>query len=164
MKKAALVVIMFCFLFSGCKSEKTVSPITKGIKFDLKVNYGKANYDVSVIIDNGGCMEALINSPDKISGMKITANKFETVSEYKNLKYTYNDEEFTRNNPIIMVYNILSDLSDKQLPLKEGENCVEKDEFSSKEYEFVFSPSGLPISFNMNSENLNIVFCDVIVL
>ena len=155
---------MFCFLLSGCKSEKTVSPIMKGIKFNLKVNYGEANYDVSVIIDNGGCMEALVNSPDKISGMKITANKFETASEYKNLKYTHNDERITENNPIVMVHNILSDLSNKQLPLKDGENCVVEEKFSGKEYEFVFSPSGLPISFNMNSENLNIVFCDVSIL
>ena len=164
MKKAALVIRMFCLLFSGCKSEKNVLPITKGIKFDLKVNYGEADYDLSVVIDNGGCMKAVINSPEQIKGMKINVNKFETVSEYKNLKYTHNDEKFTGNNPIIMLHSILSDLGDKELPLKEGENCVVQDKYSGKEYELVFSPSGLPIRFSMNSENLGIVFYNVTVL
>lgn len=164
MKKAALVILMFCLLFSGCKSQKTVSFVTKGIEFDLKVAYGETNYDLSVTIDNGGCMTADVNSPEQIKGMKLKLNKFETVAEYKDLQYTYNDEEFTGNNPIIMVHSILSDLSDKQLSLKDGENCVVEDEFSGEEYEFVFSPSGLPIKFSMQSKNLSIVFYNVTVL
>ena len=164
MKKAAFILLMFCFLISGCKSQKTVAPVTKGIEFDLKVTYGEADYDLSVTIDNGGCMKAFVNSPEKISGMKITANKFETVAEYKDLMYTYNDEEFITGNPIITLYNVLSNLSNEQLPLKNGENCIVKNKISDKEYEFVFSPSGLPISLNINSENLNAVFYNVTVL
>ena len=76
MKKAASLILVFCFLFSGCRSQKTVSLVTKGIKFDLKIAYGGADYEASVLIDNGGCMEAVINSPEKIKGMKITSNKF----------------------------------------------------------------------------------------
>ena len=164
MKKATSLILVFCFLFSGCKSQKTASLVTKGIKFDLKIAYGEADYEASVLIDNGGCMEAVINSPEKIKGMKITSNKFETKVEYKDLKYTYNEEEFTGYNPIITVYNALSHLSDTKLPLKEGENCIVEGELLKEKYEFVFSPSGLPISFNMNSKNLGVVFCNVTVL
>lgn len=164
MRKAAFVLVLFCLVLSGCNSPKTVSPVTKGIKFDLKAAYGETDYDLSVAIDNGGCMKAVINSPAEIKGMKLNVNNFETIAEYKDLKHIYNSEEFADNNPIITVHRILSDLSDKQLPLKEGENCIVEDRFSGKEYEFIFSPSGLPISFNMNAESLSIVFHNVTVL
>ena len=164
MKRATSLILLFCFLFSGCKSQKTVSFVTKGIKFDLKVAYGEADYEATVSIDNGGCMEAVINAPEKIKGIKITSDKFETKAEYKDLKHTYNEEGFAGDNPIITVYNVLSNLSDMKLPLKEGENCVVEGELSKDKYEFVFSPSGLPISFNMSSKNLSVVFCNVAVL
>lgn len=164
MKKAALLVLVICLFVCGCKNTKAVSPVTKGIRFTLNITSGEFKYNVSVVIDKGSCLDATVKSPETLNGMKITANNFETSTEYKDLKYTYNEDMLVGNNSVITVYNILSSLSDKQLPLKDGENCVIKGNVLTEEYEFTFSPSGLPISLNINSENFSAEFADTTVL
>lgn len=154
-------MLILCFLLCGCNTRKNVSPITKGIKFNLNISCGENNYDVSALIDNGDCMNATVNSPKSIKGMKITSNKFETLSEYKNLKYTYSDAAFSGENYVVMVYNILRALGDKQLTLKNGENCVLNGKYLGEEYSFTFSPSGLPIELNIKSKNLKAAFNDI---
>lgn len=164
MKKLALLIFVTFFLLSGCNTTKTVTPVTKGIEFTLKVTSKDAEYNISAIIDNGGCMEATVNSPEAIKGMKITSNKFETLAEYKNLKYTYNEEEFSGDNYIITVYNILSSLEDKDLSFKNGENCLIADKYLGEKYEFIFSPAGLPIELNIDSKKLKVLFNDITII
>lgn len=154
-------MLAFCFLLCGCNTQKTATPVTKGIEFTLNVSFGETKYDVSTRIDNGGCMDATVNLPEAIKGMKIISNKFETSAEYNNLNYTYNEDEFTGENCIVTIYNILSSLSDEQLPLKNGENCVVVGKYAGDKYDFVFSPSGLPIELNIETKNLKAVFSDI---
>lgn len=161
MRKIALLMFAIVFLLCGCNMQKTVSPVTKGIKFTLNITCGETKYNIAAHIDKGGCMEAVVNSPKEIKGMKITSNRFETLSEFKNLKYTYNEDEFSGDNYIIMVYNILSSLENKKLSFKNGENCVLNGSFSGEKYIFVFSPSGLPIELNMDSKDLKAEFNDI---
>ena len=164
MKKIALLMLTFIFLLSGCSNAKTVTPITKGIEFTLNIDSGGAIYNVSSTIDNGGCLDATVNSPEAIKGMKITSNSFETLSEYKNLKYTYNEDEFSGNNIVVMVYNILSSLENKQFPSKDGENCLITGKYSDENFDFIFSPSGLPIELNIESKDLKVLFKDVTII
>ena len=149
------VVILF---FSGCNTSKTVTPVTKGIEFTLNVTAKESKYDITAVIDGGGCIEATVNSPETIKGMKITSNKFETLAEYKNLKYTYNEDEFSGDNYIITVYNILSSLENKKLSIESCENCSISDRYSGEKYDFTFSPAGLPIELNVESKNFKAVF------
>ena len=161
MKRLALLILVISFLLCGCNTRKNVSPVTKGIKFTLNIYCGETNYDVSALIDNGNCMNATVSFPEAIKGMKITSNKFETLAEYKNLKYTYNEDAFSGESYVVTVYNILRALGDKQLTLKNGENCVLDGKYLGEEYSFTFSPSGLPIELNIESKNFKAVFNDI---
>ena len=161
MKKAALLTLVVCLFICGCSNAKTVSPVTKGIKFTLNAISDESEYNVSVLIDKGGCMDATVKSPEILNGMKITANNFETSTEYKDLKYTYNEDDFAGNNLLIAVFSILSSCEKKQLLLENGENCVINDKYLGEKYEFTFSPSGLPIKLSIPSRNLEAVFSDV---
>ena len=94
-------------LLCGCKGEKTITPITKGLEFTLVVTCDKTSYDISAVVDQGGCLKAKVNSPKVISGMEIYCNKFETLAKYRQLEYNYNEDEFAGNNCVVAVYNIL---------------------------------------------------------
>lgn len=109
-------------------------------------------------------MNATLKSPEILNGMKITANNFETYTEYKDLKYIYDEDEFAGNNSVVAVFGILLSCEKKQLPLENGENCVLSDKYLGEKYEFTFSPSGLPMKLSIPSRSLEAVFSDISVV
>ena len=168
MRKISICVLMCVIMlagFVGCGGEKEVKPVLKGISFVAKITYYNEQYECDTQIDNNGKMTICVNDPDDLKGLKLTFSSEKIIAEYLGLTYTPKIDKMPFGNITKMIYLTLENISKENLGAKSKEsNCVIKGECQNREYEFEFSPSGLPLSLKIPNENFKIEFCDVNVL
>lgn len=155
-------VFLIAFLFCGCASKSDTVPILKGIEFKSKIKYYNENYECNTMIDQSGVMVIEVLSPESIEGMKLTLEPSKITAEYKGITYTPKTQTMPACNVAQIIYNVFEDVANniETLSLKE-ENCVVNGKIDENEYDFTFSPSGLPLKLEISDMGFDMIFENV---
>lgn len=160
MRKIFVLLLLISF-FCGCNQHNQVAPIVDNISFTANIDYEKQNYICEVSIVNS-VLKLTVNSPRNINGLTFVVDKNVTEAKLNDISYSCNTSQLSCDNIAEIIYKILIDVTDKTIIDKE-KNCIICDSLSGNNYEFVFSPSGLPLSLNVIELDLYIKFSNVVV-
>lgn len=155
---------MILFL-CGCGTVNEVTPVTDGISFDAVMEYYNEKYECSVNIDDDDIMTATVTSPEDIKGLKLKFDGEKVSAEFMGLVYEPKTGSFPMGNAVKTVYDVITEIDDEQTAkaTPDGKNCKLEGKMNGKEYEFYFSPAGLPLSLEIPDEAFKITFNNVTV-
>lgn len=155
---------MILFL-CGCGTVNEVTPVTDGISFDAVMEYYNEKYECSVNIDDDDIMTATVTSPEDIKGLKLKFDGEKVSAEFMGLVYEPKTGAFPMGNAVKTVYDVITEIDDEQTAkaTPDGKNCKLEGKMNGKEYEFYFSPAGLPLSLEIPDEAFKITFNNVTV-
>lgn len=158
MKKFIILPLLFCF-FCGCSQKRQVTPILNNISFTALVDYNNDKYNVDATITDG-TLDLIVNEPDKIKGFVLQIDKNGIKAKYKDISYNSDINSLPQAAIARLLFNIVDDISNKNLECS-NENCEIVGRVDEKQYNFIFSPAGLPLALNIEDINLKIEFSNV---
>ena len=158
LKKFLILPLLFCII-CGCSQKRQVKPILNNIAFTALADYNSDKYNVDATITDGA-LNLIVNEPEKIKGFVLQIDKNNVKAEYKGISYDSDIDSLPQAAIARLLFNIVDDISDKNL-ICSNENCEIIGEVDDIQYNFIFSPAGLPLSLNIEDINLKIEFSNV---
>ena len=139
---------------------ETAKPIIENTTFVAEINYDDAQYvcDVEVLKDS---LNLVVVEPDEINGLILKVDKNDFTAQYKGISYAPDFNNMPQSAVIQILYSIISDIKNKSIEFSD-ENGVIEGKVNSCEYEFAFSPSGLPLTLEIDDIDLKIEFKNVV--
>lgn len=152
-----LVILSLC----GCSKPETTRPTLNNITFTAQIDYNECRYVCNVDVSDD-IFNLVILEPKEIKDLILKIDKTSLVAEFMGVKYALDINSFPQCSLIRIVYDVFNDAANKECSFK-NENCKIVGKVSEYDYEFLFSPSGLPLSLEIKNLNLKIIFNNVIV-
>ena len=112
MKKTFLVLICFCFIFTGCKGYNKgpdVTVVTSGLSFVAKLSYMKNIYDYSVIIDKNGKTTINYISKSDEPGTDYIFEDDTVIYSYNGLEYKTDISAIPDNSIADFIYTVFKE-------------------------------------------------------
>ena len=165
MRKILVCVIVLLLLLCGCDSQKETEPLVSGIKFLAKITYYNEQYECDTVISDEGKMQLTVNSPDTLKGLKIYMSDGKVTAEYLGITYEPKLDNMPFASISKTVYMIITQIKKDNIKAKsDNSNCKICRKCDGRDYEFTFSPSGLPILLTVVNESYKIEFSNVTVV
>ena len=157
--KKILVLLLAILSLCGCTVSKTVSPILDNILFTVNIDYAQDKYvaDASIVDDT---LNLVIREPEIISCLSLGFDENGLSAEFKGIKCTSEVDSLPQSAIIQVLYNVINDAVNKQL-VYDDTNCRITGKVNEYKYEFVFSPSGLPLKIEIEDFDLLFYFSNV---
>ncbi|MBQ8268043.1 MAG: hypothetical protein IJZ21_06655 [Clostridia bacterium] len=163
MFKKLFVLSFALLLLCGCADNKTVTPVLDNISFTAQIDYGDSEFVGNATLSND-TLNLTITEPQEIKDLILKLDKNGVAAEFKGVTYTPDINSLPQGAIAQVLYNILNDIAASQDTAICGEeNCVIENKINGYDYEFTFSPSGLPISLEIDDLDLEIKFKNVTV-
>lgn len=153
-----LVLLLLC----GCAEQKTVTPALDNISFTAEIDYGDTEFAANASITDGA-LNLVVTKPQEIKDLILNITKNGVTAEFKGVTYTPDTNTIPVGSVAQVLYDILNDIGGNKKANCNQENCEIEDSVNGYSYEFVFSPSGLPISLQIDDLDLEIEFKNVTV-
>ena len=153
-----LVLLLLC----GCSEQKAVMPALDNISFIAEIDYGDTEFAANASIAEN-TLNLVITKPQEIKDLTLNIAKNGATAEFKGVTYTPNINSIPGGAIAQVLYDILSDIADNKTANCDEENCEIEGSINEYQYEFTFSPSGLPISLQIDDLDLEIEFKNVTV-
>ena len=154
-----LVLLLLC----GCADNKTVAPVLDNISFTAQIDYGDNEFVGNATLSND-TINLTVTEPQEIKDLILKLDKNGVTAEFKGVTYTPDINSLPQGAIAQVLYNVLNDIAASQdTAICDEENCVIKNKINGYDYEFTFSPSGLPISLEIDDLDLEIKFKNVTV-
>lgn len=150
------VFLIFLIFLCGCKDNE-IDVKTSNISFNCQAKYNNDTYKFAVTVKRKDKAEVLIDSPSDVKGMKLLFNKDSVTIKYMGLTYKPNVKSFPADNMLFMLNDALKKADKAKRNKKSGNYCF-FGKYNGEKYEFVFSPSGLPLSLKTNDGSLTMKF------
>ena len=149
MKKTFLVLICFCFIFTGCKGYNKgpdVTVVTSGLSFVAKLSYMKNIYDYSVIIDKNGKTTINYISKSDEPGTDYIFEDDTVIYSYNGLEYKTDISAIPDNSIADFIYTVFKECKNIQnkVYFKNQEYYI-KGETDKYKFKMVVGQTGLPI-------------------
>lgn len=158
MKKLLLIPLFILIFLSGCKNAEEKKPVTSGLEFEAEAEYNSKDYLLKVVITDSENIKAEVKKPAELRGLKATYENKKVKCEY--LGITYEPEtEVPLNSVADLMFACISNLDNGEI--KEDGNYILKGTAGNIDYEYTYSPLGLPISLEVPDKSLKISFKNV---
>lgn len=163
LKRLIIALSMFVFMLCGCEKQ-TVKPILNNISFTAEIVYGDYEFIGNTEISDND-VKFIVTKPQEIKDPTFNIAENKINSEYKGLSLETDINSSQQGAVVKILYDVLNDIVAKQICAEiSEENCIINGKTDSYEYEFIFSPSGLPIELNIDDTELKIQFKNVTVI
>ncbi len=161
MKKFVVLPLLTVFVLCGCAKPKNITPVLNNISFTSNILYEDQEFlcDVSIIENKISCT---VNSPEQLKGLAFNVDQNNLSAEFMGLSYEYDLNSLPHGSIIKILFKILNDVTELEV-LSTEKNCEIKGSTDGYKYEFVFSPSGLPIILKFENLDLQIKFNNVVI-
>ncbi len=161
MKFKLLFVVLSLMLICGCSASKPTTLILKNISFSADITYLDSKYICEVdITEETNNFRVL--SPDELSGLTFCFSKDGVCAEYLGISYTQDIENMPMGSVAVILSDIISDANSKDIfDASNKENYTLIGEYDDRKYEFVFSPSGLPLALTIPDADFSVRFDNV---
>lgn len=161
MIKRLFVLPLVLLLLCGCSERKSVTPVLNNISFTAEIDYGDAEFMANVELTQDA-LNLVVTEPQEIKDLTLNIAKNGVTSEFKGATYSPDISSLPEGAIVQVLYDVLTDISASQnTTVCDEENCEIKGRVNGYEYEFTFSPTGLPISLEIDDLNLEIKFKNV---
>ncbi len=158
MKKLLFIPLLILIFLSGCKSTEEKKPVTSGLEFEAEAEYNSKDYLLKIVITDSENIKAEVKKPANLSGLKVTYEDKKVKCEY--LGITYEPEtEVPLNSITDIMFSCISNLENGEI--REDGNYAISGKAGNFDYEYTYSPLGLPISLDVPDKNLKINFKNV---
>lgn len=162
MFKKLLAFPIVLLLLCGCAEQKAVTPVLDNISFTAEIDYGDNEFAANATLAEDA-LNLVVTKPQEIKDLTLDITKNGVTAEFKGVTYTPEISSLPEGAIAQVLYNILNDIAGNKTANCDEENCVIKSQVNGYEYEFTFSPSGLPISLQIGDLDLEIKFKNVTV-
>lgn len=154
-----IVLLLLC----GCAQKTTATLTTDNISFTAEIDYGDTEFTADVTLEQDA-LNLVVNEPQEIKGLILNFTKNGATAEFKDVTYTPDINTLPQGAIVQVLYDVLNDVTASQnKAVCNEENCIINGKVNYYEYEFTFSPSGLPISLEIDDIDLDIKFKNVTV-
>lgn len=160
MKLKLALMVSLCFIVCGCTTQKTDSPKLVDIEFTVQILRDEKEYSCfgSFIDDE---LKLIMESPDTIKDTTIVFKDQMVCVEYLGLETKTPISDFPQNDTSLILYKIINSLGDGEGKRNDDKNYIISGKIEERDFEFMLSPSFLPISICVPELNLNLQFSDV---
>lgn len=152
-----IIIIMLC----GCSHHKSVNPIVNNIIFKAQIYYDDIEYLCNVE-SSDDCLNFVITAPQEVKDYTLKICKTTVEAKYKDVETTWDISSLSNNAIVLVLCDIFEDVSVKTCCYNDG-NCIVSSNITEYEYEFIFSPTGLPLSLEVKDLKFKMFFNNVIV-
>lgn len=163
MLKKLFALPLALLLLCGCADNKTVTPILNNISFTAEIDYGDSEFMANAELAQDA-FNLAVTAPEEIDGLTLNFTKNGVTAEFKGVTYTPDINSLPQGAIAQVLYDIINDILDNKTATCDEENCKIEGRVNGYNYTFVFSPSGLPISLDVDDLDLEIKFKNVAVL
>jgi len=157
-KKLLFIPLLILIFLSGCKSTEEKKPVTSGLEFEAEAEYNSKDYLLKVVITDSENIKAEVKKPANLSGLKVTYEDKKVKCEYLGITYEPKTE-VPLNSITDIMFSCISNLDNGEI--KEDGNYILNGTVENFDYEYTYSPLGLPISLDVPDKNLKINFKNV---
>lgn len=157
-----VLLAVYFFFLCGCGVKKSVTPVFDGISFLAEIDYGDNEFscDTSICDD---VLNLTVTEPQELKGLTLNITKSKLKYEFNGLSYDCEIQSLPNSAVIQVLYAVLNDIGDNKTVDYSQENCEIKSQTNGYDYIFEFSPSGLPISLEIDNMDFKIEFKNVTV-
>ena len=156
MKKLIVLSVIALLICCGCSKTNTTTPILDNISFTAQINYDKQEYVCDVVITES-VLNIVVSEPEQIKGLTVKVDKNGTMAEFMGISYTPDLNSLPQGAVAQVLFSVLEDAAEKSA-VYVNENCEIDGNVNGYEYDFTFSPSGLPLSLVIEDLDLEINF------
>lgn len=162
MLKKLLVLPLILLTLCGCSKSRKTTPILQNISFMAEIIYGEDEFICDAFVSDDA-LKLVINEPVEIKDLTLITNKNGVTVEFKGISYSPDINSLPQGALAKVLFDVLNDISNNDSLVCDDENCKITGRLDGYEYEFIFSPSGLPISLYIDQIDLKIDFKNVTV-
>ncbi len=158
MKKLMVLplVLVFIFLFCGCADNKAVKPLLENITFTMQIVYENSIILCDAELEKSA-LKLTVFEPKTIKGFTLVIDKNGCNARFGDITY-----DFQKHNDLgNIIYNIIQEAKSKKDIKINAKNAIIKGKIDGCNYEFAFSPAGLPLSLKTENPKLKINFKNV---
>lgn len=112
MKKVLPVLILICFLLSGCKVKEYTPVIPVSFTKDIVVYTGDFSFSCEICKTEQSVTATITNTNAK--GMKMTYDGSTLSFTYDDFSYELDGSKFEKNNIAIVIYEVFDYIENKQ--------------------------------------------------
>lgn len=161
MFKKLFALSLTLLLLCGCAEKKAVTPVLNNISFTAEIDYGDSEFAGNATLSDGA-LNLTVTEPQEIKDLILKLDKNGVTAEFKGVTYNPDINSLPQGAIAQVLYDILNDITASQdTATCDEENCEIEGKVNGYDYTFVFSPSGLPISLDVDDLDLEIKFKNV---
>lgn len=124
-----------------------------------QIDYCEQSYTCDAVLSNNA-LKLTLTYPEEIKDLTLLVDKNGLSAEFKGVSFESDIESIPQSVLPYVLFDALSDVMNKTIEC-DAENCKLKGTIKNYEYEFIISPSGLPISLTVDDLSLKIKFNNV---
>ena len=158
--KKLFVLPLVLLLLCGCSQTETATPILNNISFTAQIEYGENDYICDVMVADN-TLNLTVTEPQEIKGLTLIVSENGIMAEFNGISYAPDISTLPQGAVVQVLYNVLKDVADNKTADCDDENCEITGRIDDYKYTFVFAPSGLPISLEIEGLDLEILFNNV---
>ena len=159
----ALTLALLFICLCGCSKSTKAKPILNNISFVAEIDYGKEKFVCNTEISDD-VIKLVVKEPIEIEDLCLTISQNGAEAELKGVTYTTDSDTLPKGSVIKILYNLIKDISENKSADCDDENCKITGKSDDYKYDFIYSPSGLPISLEIEELDLKIEFKNVTVI
>lgn len=160
MFKKLFVLPLVLFSLCGCVEKAVVTPVLDNISFTAEMDYGDTEFTADVTLAQDA-LNLVVTKPQEIKDLTLNFSKNGVTAEFKGVTYTPDINSLPQGATAQVLFDVMNDITSSQHTLTDDENCKIVGKVFSYEYILVFSPSGLPISLEIEDLDLYTKFSNV---
>ena len=149
-------------MLCGCTQKKNTIPILNNISFIAEINYSNDKFVCESSLSDGD-LKLIVKEPAEIKDLILVANKNGVAAEFLGVSYNADIISLPQRALAKLLFNILTDICNNESVTCDDGNCKITGRVDCYKYVFDFSPSGLPISLEVDELDLKIDFKNVTV-
>lgn len=157
MLKKLLVLPLVLLLLCGCTNRKKVEPILNNISFNAEIKYDDNKYVVNASVKDDA-LNIVVIEPNRIKDLTFVIDKNGATAKFGGVEFVPRISSLPQGAVVNIFYKIINDINNIKTADYCGDNCVVESSVDNIEYNFKFSPSGLPISLNIDEFDVEIIF------
>ena len=115
---------------------------------------------MNTVLSEDGTVKGTVTAPETLKGAVFTAKDDEVTLEFHGIAYTKKIDDYPVTSVITSLCGIINDAKNGNLEGSGADNRRISGKCKGLEYEFWFTPSGLPLKLSVPETDTVIVFSD----
>ena len=161
--KRFFVLPLALLIFCGCSQTRGVTPVLDNLSFTANVKYDKSSYVCDATVTEG-VLNLVVKEPREIKGFTLTVDKNGTQAKFNDAEIALDTSTMPQGAVAQVLFDVVNDANTKETTERMDGNYEIIGNVNNNNYNFVFSPTGLPISLKIENIDFEIEFQNVTVI